>query len=74
VHNCVAPFTSNGKLNEFGAKKLISQAKLAHFDCFVINFTVWSHILLLLYHTTAYSNVLSKLQMNNGLMDGHFIL
>jgi hypothetical protein len=24
VHNCVAPFTSHGKLHEFGAKKRIS--------------------------------------------------
>jgi hypothetical protein len=45
VHNCVAPFTSHGKLHEFGAEKLISWAKPAHFDFFAINFTVWSHIL-----------------------------
>jgi len=45
VHNCVAPFTSHRKLHEFGAEKLISWAKPAHFDFFAINFTVWSHIL-----------------------------
>jgi hypothetical protein len=45
VHNCVAAFTSHGKLHEFGAEKPISWAKLAHFDVFAINFTVWSHIL-----------------------------
>jgi hypothetical protein len=45
VHNCVAPFTSHGKLHEFGAEKPISWAKPAHFDYFAINFTVWSHIL-----------------------------
>jgi hypothetical protein len=32
VHNCVGPFTSQGKLHEFGAEKPISWAKLAHFD------------------------------------------
>jgi hypothetical protein len=42
VHTCIAPFTSQGKLYEFGAEKLISWAKLAHFDFFTINFTVWS--------------------------------
>ncbi len=31
VHNCVATFTSHGKLHEFGAEKPISRAKLAHF-------------------------------------------
>ncbi len=41
----VAPFTSHGKLHEFGAEKPISWAKLTHFDIFPINFTVWSHIL-----------------------------
>jgi hypothetical protein len=45
VHNCVAPFTSRGKLHEFGAEKPISCAKPTHFDFFTINFTVWSHIL-----------------------------
>jgi hypothetical protein len=45
VHNCVVPFTSHGKLHEFGAEKPISWAKPAHFDFFAINFTVWSHIL-----------------------------
>ncbi len=45
VHNCVAPFTSHGKLQEFGAEKPISWAKQAHFDFFIINFTAWSHIL-----------------------------
>jgi hypothetical protein len=39
------PFTSHWKLHEFGAKKLISWTKPAHFDFFAINFTVWSHIL-----------------------------
>jgi len=39
VHNCVAPFTSGGKLHEFGAEKPISWAKPAHFDFFTINFT-----------------------------------
>ncbi len=38
VHNCVAHFTSQGKLREFGAEKPISSAKPAHFDV-----TVWSH-------------------------------
>jgi hypothetical protein len=45
VHNYVAPFTSHGKLHEFGAEKPISWAKPAHFDFFTINFIVWSHIL-----------------------------
>jgi hypothetical protein len=45
VHNCVAPFTSHGKLHAFGAEKPISSAKPAHFDCFAINFPVWNHIL-----------------------------
>ncbi len=45
VHNCVVPFTSHGKLNEFGAEKSISWAKPVHFDFFKINFTVLSHIL-----------------------------
>jgi hypothetical protein len=46
VHNCVVvPFTSRGKLHEFGAEKPISSAKLTHFDFFGINCTVWSHIL-----------------------------
>ncbi len=45
VHNCVAPFTSRGKLHEFGAEKPISWGKPAHFDFFTINFTVWRHIL-----------------------------
>jgi len=37
VHNCVAPFTSHGKLHEFGAEKLISWAKPAQFDFSIIN-------------------------------------
>jgi hypothetical protein len=45
VHNCVAPFTSHGKLHEFGAEKPISWAKAAHFDFFPINFSAWCHIL-----------------------------
>jgi len=45
VHNFVVPFTSHGKLYEFGAKKPISWAKPAHFDFFALNFTVWSHML-----------------------------
>jgi hypothetical protein len=45
VHDCVADFTSHGMLHEFGAKKPISRAKLAQFDFFAINFTLWSHIL-----------------------------
>jgi hypothetical protein len=32
VHNRVAAFTSHSKLQEFGAEKPISSAKLAHFD------------------------------------------
>jgi len=39
------PFTNHSKLHEFGAEKSISGAKLAHFDLFTINFTVWSHML-----------------------------
>jgi len=45
VHNYVAPFTSHGKLHEFGAEKLIFWAKPAHFDFFAIHFNVWSHLL-----------------------------
>jgi hypothetical protein len=45
VQNGVAPFTSRGKLHEFGAEKTISWAKPAHFDLFAIKFTLWSHIL-----------------------------
>ncbi len=45
VHNCVAPFTSHGKLHEFGAKKPISWDKPTYFEFFTINYTVWSHIL-----------------------------
>jgi hypothetical protein len=45
VHNCVAPFTSHGKLHEFGAEKPISWVKPTHFDFFTINCTVWSQIL-----------------------------
>jgi len=45
VHNFVAPFTSHGKLDKFGAEKPISCAKPVHFDFFTINFTVWSHTL-----------------------------
>jgi len=41
VDNCVAPFTSHGKLHEFSAEKLICWARLAHFDLFAINFTVY---------------------------------
>jgi hypothetical protein len=40
VPYCVGPFTSLGKLHEFGAEKPISLAKRAHFDFFAINFTV----------------------------------
>jgi len=43
VHSCVAPFTSQGKLHEFGAENTISRAKPAHCDFLPINFTVWSH-------------------------------
>ncbi len=42
---CVAPFSSHGKHQKFGAEKLISWAKPAHIDCFAINFTVKSYIL-----------------------------
>jgi len=45
VHNCVVPFTSHGKLHEFGIEKPISWAKPTRFDLLTINFTVWSHIL-----------------------------
>jgi hypothetical protein len=45
VHNCVARFTSHGKIHKFGAEEPISCAKLVHIDNFTINFTVWSHIL-----------------------------
>jgi hypothetical protein len=45
VHNCVAPFTSLGKLHEFGAKKPISGAEPAHFEFFAINCTVWGQML-----------------------------
>jgi hypothetical protein len=31
VHNCVAPFTSLGKLDEFGTEKRISRAKTGTF-------------------------------------------
>jgi len=34
----------HSKLHGFGAEKPISWDKLAHFDFFGINFTVWSHI------------------------------
>ncbi len=44
VHNCVASFTSHGKLHEFGEEKPIPWAKPAHFDFLAINFTVWSHM------------------------------
>jgi hypothetical protein len=44
VQNCVASFTSHGKLHEFDAEKPISWAKPAHFDFFAISYTVWSHI------------------------------
>jgi len=37
VHNCVAPFTSHGKLRAFGAEKPISWAQPPHFDCFARN-------------------------------------
>jgi hypothetical protein len=42
VHNYVAPFTSHGKLHEFGAEKPIFWAKPAHFDFFTIHFNVES--------------------------------
>jgi hypothetical protein len=45
VHNCVASFTGHSTLQEFGAEKPISWAKLAHFDFFSIIFTIWSHML-----------------------------
>jgi hypothetical protein len=45
VHNCVAPFTSHGKLHGFGANKSISWAKQAHFHFFAKTFTIWSHLL-----------------------------
>jgi len=35
VHNCVAPFTSHDKLQEFGAEKLISWAKPVNFDFYI---------------------------------------
>ncbi len=38
MYNCVVPFTSHGKLHEFGAKKPISWAKSAHFDFFANKF------------------------------------
>ncbi len=47
VHNSDAPFTSHGKVHEFGAKKPISWAKPAHFDFLTIKFTFWNHILSL---------------------------
>ncbi len=34
VHNCVAPFTSHGKLHEFGAKNSISWAQTGMFWLF----------------------------------------
>jgi hypothetical protein len=43
VYNCVAPFTSHGKLHEFGAQKPISWAKPAHLNFFTIIFTLESH-------------------------------
>ncbi len=42
---CCAPFTSHGKVHEFGAEKPISWVKLAHFNFLAISFIVWSHIL-----------------------------
>jgi len=45
VHNCVAPFTRDGKLHAFGAEKPISWAKLTYFDFFPMYFPVSSHIL-----------------------------
>jgi hypothetical protein len=39
VHNCVATFTSHGKLHEFGAEKPISWAEPAHLHFFTIKFT-----------------------------------
>jgi hypothetical protein len=45
VHNSVVPFTSHGKLHEFGAQKPISWGTPAPFVFFAINFTVLSHIL-----------------------------
>jgi hypothetical protein len=38
-------FTCHCKLHEFGAEKSISCTNPAHFDFFIINFTIWSHIL-----------------------------
>jgi hypothetical protein len=45
VHNCVAPFISHCKLQEFGAEKPNFWAKQPHVHFSAINFTVWSHIL-----------------------------
>jgi hypothetical protein len=45
VHSCVEPFTSHGKLHEFGAEKPIFWAKQAHFGFLAINFTDCSQIL-----------------------------
>jgi hypothetical protein len=39
---CVAPFTSQGKLLEFGAKKPISCVKPAYLDFSAMDLTVWS--------------------------------
>ncbi len=43
--NCVASFTSHGKVDELSAEKLISWAKPAHFDFFTVIFFVWSDVL-----------------------------
>jgi hypothetical protein len=45
VHNRVAPFTSHGKLHEFGAEKPISSSKPTNFDFFTIHCIVWTRIL-----------------------------
>jgi hypothetical protein len=45
VHNYFVPFTSHGKLHEFGAEKRISWTKPALFNFLTIKFTIWSHIL-----------------------------
>jgi len=45
VHNCVATFTSRGKLHEFGAEIQFPELNQHIFYFFTINFNVWSHIL-----------------------------
>ncbi len=45
VQISVVPFTSHGKLHDFGAEKPIFWAKPAHFENFTKNHSVSSHIL-----------------------------